>query len=88
MSGRRFFNHYIRKGLFVTQHVLCYCIMCARDVRKIYSAAEIKRGYNSSLINKYVGASENAAETPRWIQSCNSIKLLAFLFKKKHLQSS
>lgn len=39
--------------------------MCARNVRKIYSAAEIKRGYHSSLTNKYVGASENAAETPQ-----------------------
>lgn len=40
--------------------------MCAGDVRKIYSAAEIKRGYHSSLTNKYVGASENAAERPRF----------------------
>jgi len=30
-----------------------------------FSAAEIKRGYHSSLTNKYVGASENVAETPQ-----------------------
>jgi len=39
--------------------------MYARDIRKIYSAAEIKRGCHSSLTNKYFGSSENAAETPR-----------------------
>lgn len=51
--------------------------MCARDIRKIYSAAEIKRGCHSSLTNKYFGASENATETSR-IQLYNSIKILAF----------
>jgi hypothetical protein len=38
---------------------------CVQEMLGKFSAAEIKRGYHSGLTNKYVGASENAAETLR-----------------------
>jgi hypothetical protein len=38
--------------------------VCARDVGKIHSAAEINKDIIQVLTNIYVGASENAAETP------------------------
>jgi len=38
---------------------------CVQEMLGKFSAAEIKRGYHSSLTNKCGGASENAAGTPQ-----------------------